>query len=234
VSSTPTPRLKRVAVAVAVVAAAVAGGWVIGTAIGDKRVNDRANDRAAQAKQRVERQLAADAAEARREREEARREHEAEAPDEALDKVNEQLLRSAKAGRRGDVARQEARITELARRQAAAEGAAEPTSKDPYERELDRFPINQPPLVAQQITSSDDHVLFVSVYKSHFCLKSPRERRQAVRETYEPIARSLRREKIRDFELLVVPVGQNAPRRSQALARASGRTVSLTSRGQRC
>jgi len=185
VSSAPTPRLKRVAVAVAVVAVAVAGGWVIGTAIGHKRANDRANhranDRAAQAKQRVERQLAEDAAEARREREEARREREAEAPDEALDKVNEHLLRAAKAGHRGDVARQEAKLAELTRRRAATEGPAEPSSKDPYERELDRVPIGQPPLIVQQITSSgDDHVLFASVFTSHFCLKSVRERRQAV------------------------------------------------------
>jgi len=115
------------------------------------------------------------------------RERQAEAPDEALEKVSEQLLRATKAGRRGDVARQGAKLAELTRGRTTTEGPAEPTSRAPYERELDRIRIGQAPLVVQQITSSgDDHVLFVSVLKSHFCLKSGGERRQAVRESYEP------------------------------------------------
>lgn len=77
-------------------------------------------------------------------------------------------------------------------------------------------------------------MLFVSVFKAHFCLKSATERRRAVRETYWPIARRLRQEKVDDFELLVVPLGQTAPRRSESLASARAGTVSLTSHGESC
>ena len=83
-------------------------------------------------------------------------------------------------------------------------------------------------------SGGDDHVLFVSVFRAHFCLKSVNERRQAVREAYQPIARRLRRAKIDDFELLVVPLGSTAPRRSQALATASRGRISLTRRGLSC
>lgn len=77
-------------------------------------------------------------------------------------------------------------------------------------------------------------MLFASVLEAHFCLKSARQRRQALRETYQPVARRQLRQEIDDFELFVVPASPDAPRRSQALAHATGGKVRLTSRGQRC
>ena len=226
-SSAPAPRLKWVAAAVVVVALTIGVGTLIGTEVGHKRASDRV-------KERAERERAIDAAAARREREDGRREREREAPEEIVDDANKALLRAAKAGRRDAVARQEATLDRLARRQAASQ-QDDPASQGPYGRELDRFPIKQRPLFAQQISSGpDDHVLFVSVFKAHFCLKSTTERRQAVRETYQPLARRLRERKIDDFELLVVPLASNAPRRAQALARVGGSTMSLTARGQSC
>ena len=229
-------RLKLVTALVVVLVLAVGMGWVIGAQIGDRRASDRARHRV---ERQVERQRAIDAAELRREREEERKEREeerkereAEAPDEVFDDATRQLLQAAKRGRRDAVARQETRLSELVRRRAATDQG--PAAEDPYERELDRFPIGQPPLVAQQISSSDDHVLFVSVFTAHFCLKSPSERRDAVRETYQPIARRLHKQRVDDFELLVVPLSSTAPRRSSALARAAGGSVSLTSLGQSC
>ena len=95
----------------------------------------------------------------------------------------------------------------------------EPTSEDPYERELDRFSVLQPPLVVQQLTSGDrNYVLFATGLEANFCLKSARQRRQPVRETYQPVARRLRRQEIDDFELFVVPAEPGAPRRSQAVS----------------
>ena len=211
----------------AIAALAIGLGTWIGTEIGQKRTADRAK-RAQEAGQR-ERDAAeaADAAEARRERR-------AEALDDAVEDANGELLRAAKAGRRDAVARQEAGLDQLARRQDAA-GTADQTSKDPFEHELERFPIKQPPLVAQQISSTDDdHVLFVSVHAAHFCLKSRTQRRQAIRVTHTPIATRLRSAGIDDFKLLVVPFGNRAPTRSQALAIAGRHGVAVTSRGRSC
>jgi len=227
VPSAPAPRLQRIAAALVVIAFTIGVGTLIGTEFGHRRAANQLKDRA-------ERIRASEAAKARREREETRREHEREAPEKAVDDANDALLRAAKAGRRGAVARQEATLDRLARRQAASK-QDDPISKHPYWREVDRFPIKEGPLFAQQIgTYGDGHLLFVSIFRAHFCLKSERERREAVRKTYEPIARRLHRRKIEDFELFVVPLGQTAPRRSAALARATDGTVVLTGRGQSC
>ena len=226
-SSAPAPRLKRVVVAVVVVALTIGVGTLIGTELGHRRAADRVREQAA-------RSQAADAAEARREREEFQQEREREAPEKTVDDANDALLAASKAGRRDAVARQEETLDRLARQQAATEQDAAP-AKHPFGRELDRFPIKRRPLFAQQISSgAGSHVLFVSVFKAHFCLKSAAEREQAVRATYQPIARRLREQNVDDLELLVVPVSSSGPRRSEALARAEGQTDSLTSRGRSC
>ena len=204
-SSGPTPRLKRVAVVVAALALAIAVGTLIGTEIGTEIGDKRADDRASRAKEKAERQraivAAADRREREREREQERREREQEAPENAIEKADAELLRAAKAGQRDAVARHEARLTELIRRQ----GTAQPAAEDPVERELDRFPIKQPPLLAQQISSDgDNHVLFVSVSMAHFCLKTASERQRAVRATYQPIARRLRQHPYGPLGILTV------------------------------
>jgi len=120
-----------------------------------------------------------------------------------------------------------------------ASDAAEPDRsgrpKDPYAREIEGFPIKQPPLVAQQITSSeDDHVLFVGVFRPYFCVKTPSERAQAGRAVYRPIARRLGRAGVHDFELVVTPVAKRAPERRDALAVGAAGSVELTRAGRRC
>ena len=129
VSPAPAPRLRRAALVVAALALSVGLGTVIGTDIGHRRVEDRASRAKVRAERQADRQRATDAAEERREREQERQEREQEVPEKALDEASKELLRAAKAGRRDVVARQEARLTQLARRLAVTEGAAEPTPR---------------------------------------------------------------------------------------------------------
>lgn len=118
---------------------------MIGTEIGHRRAANQLKDQAERLRAIGAADARAEREEVRREREEGRREREREAPEKVFDDANDALLRAAKAGRRDAVAREEATLTRLTRRQAAGE-QDEPTPKDPYKREVDRFPIKQRPL----------------------------------------------------------------------------------------
>lgn len=208
----------------------VLGIWIT-TEISHKRANDRA-------KQALRRDRAAEAKEQRELRQEKASEHKekaSEAVDTAVEDANRELLRAAKAGQRDAVARAEAKLTQLTRRQDASDKSTDRPPKDPVERELDRFPVKRPPLFAQQISSNgDDHVLFVAVARPLFCLKSPAARLRVVRTGYLPINHRLRSAGIKDFELVVTPRSNQAPARSDALAIGVAGKVSLTNRGNAC
>src|SRR5215212_5237834 len=206
-----------VAIACAALVAIALGAW-IGTGIGHRRAERKAQQ-----------------ADARAERREARQERSSAALDEALDRANRRLLQAARAGQSRAVARAEAALVRASRRADAADGGRGKLPKRPYAREVERFAIKRPPLVAQQITSSDDdHVLFVAVQRAYFCFKTAPERVRSVREVYLPIRRRLARAGVHDFEMVVGPPSSRAPTRSTAFAIARGSDVRLTGRGRRC
>ena len=211
----------------ACLAAIVLGAW-IGTGIGHRRAERRANRAAAVAAARAE-------AEGRQQQREERRERSSENREDAVENANAALLRAAQGGQRAAVRRAEAQLAAAGRRSDAADRDRSERPKDPYTREIEGFPIKQPPLVAQQITSSeDDRVLFAGVFRPYFCVKTPSERAQAGRAVYRPIARRLRRAGVHDFELVVTPVTKRAPERRDALAVGAAGSVELTRAGRRC
>ena len=211
-----------------VIVLTVGVGAFVGVQIGHKRAADR--DRAA-----AERARASARAEARAEKRELRQEKSSEALDNDVEAANRELIRAARAGQRGAVARAEARLTQASRRSDAAQESNQRPPKQPYARELDRFPVKRAPLFVQQITSSDeDHVLFVAVARPWFCLKSASDRIRRVHATYAPIDRRLRTAGIEDFRMVVTPITLQAPSRSNALAIASAGRVTLSTRGRAC
>jgi len=220
---------------VAVIAVTVGLGWWIGTEIAHKRAADRNRGAAERVRAAAERERASDAAEARKERQEQQEEQRLGTLDDAIDTANRELFHAAKAGRRTDVARAETALTRASQRRNAAHKPPAHRPKDPYVRELDSFPVKEPPLFAQQMTwSEDDHVLFLSVSRAYLCLKDPADRLRRVRETYAPVERRLRRAGIKDFEIVVTPVTPQAPTRSGALAKGAAGTVTLTNLGRAC
>src|SRR5215208_5401015 len=98
----------------AVIAAVIGLGWWIGVQIAHKRQDDRNRAAAERVRERdradFRRERAADAAEARKERRQKQAESRLDALDDAIERANGDLLRAAKAGRRGDVARAEAAL----------------------------------------------------------------------------------------------------------------------------
>jgi len=238
-SSTSSRSHGRVALILALIAAAMGLGLWVGVQIAHDRHDDRNRAVAERVRERgqadARRERAADAAEARKERRQKLAESRLDAMDDAIERANRDLLQAAKAGRRRDVARAEAALAQATRRRDAADKSPAHLPRDPFERELDGFPIKESPLFVQQVTSSDgDHKLFVSVSRPLLCLQSPADRPRRVHETYDPVERRLRGAGIEDFEMIVTPLTLQAPTLSDALVVASGDTVVLTSRGRAC
>ena len=226
-----SPRASRVAIAVILVSC-VGLGWWIGSEVSQRRSENELRERIARLRAQTQAEARKEREDIRKERAAERKQQVAESIDDKLEAANRNALRAARAGRRRDVARAESELHAIAARLAPN---ADSGSRDPFERELDRFPIKLPPLLAQQIMSGDgEHVLFVLVSRPYLCLKPPQDRARAVRQVYGPMQRRLRREGIRDFEMLVTPFTARAPTRSQALATGAHQRVVLTSRGRAC
>jgi len=144
---------RRLSIACAALVAISLGAW-IGTGIGHRRGERKSQQAEHATRARAE-------AAARKERRQKRQERSSEALDDTVDQANARLLRAAGARDRAAVVRAEAALAQATRRREAAQRGSTRPVKDPYVRELERFPITRPPLFAQQITSSeDDHVLF--------------------------------------------------------------------------
>ncbi len=151
--------------------------------------------------------------------------------EDAVDRADDELARAAKAHDPAGVAIAERKLDALASQEPAVSSRA----ADPFERELDEFAFKQSPLFVQQIESTQgSHVLFASVFREHFCLKSAEARLAAVRAVYRPIDARLRRAGVRDFSMLVVPLAETQANRSDALATATRGAVRLTPAGDRC
>ena len=101
-------------------------------------------------------------------------------------------------------------------------------------RMLDEFRFKQAPLYVQQVTSSDDHRIYVSVNRDAFCLLRARARLAAAAKVYEPADRRLRKGGVEDFEFILVPVAGTAPTDDRALAIGKRGRLRLTERGRNC
>src|SRR5215212_806813 len=118
-----------------------------------------------------------------------------EAVEARVEAANQRVLQAARSRDRPALAQAERSLTALRKREDAVEGAPDQPSTDPFERELDRFEFKQAPLFVQQITSSEnDRVLYTSVFRPQFCLKTPAERLDVVRQVYLPVNARLRRQ----------------------------------------
>lgn len=157
----------------------------------------------------------------------------ASAPADPVDQLVAARARAALAGDRQAVAATERRLDRLARRQPARMTGA--TGRGPFGRMLDAFRFKQAPLfVLQNQTTGGSHVLFSRVDRAAFCLQTPAARLAAVRRTYAPLDRGLRRHRVRDFVWYVVPIGTRAATPRGALAIGRGGRAALTTAGRTC
>lgn len=103
----------------------------------------------------------------------------------------------------------------------------------PFDRLVGRLPIRRPPLHVQQYISGDGHKLYAAVIRKRFCALSPTRRERAVSAFFRSADGTFRRGGVDDLELVVTPVSETLDR-LPALATASGKSVTLTSRGRDC
>ena len=107
-------------------------------------------------------------------------------------------------------------------------------AQDPYVRVLDDFRFKEAPLYVQQVESSSDHRLFVRVNRDAFCLNTVATRKEAATAVYERADTRLRRAGVRDFEFILVPLGEPAPNERDALAVGKAGRLRLTPTGRDC
>ena len=139
--------------------------------------------------------------------------------------------RAAAAGDRDAVARAERELDRLAEEDTETD---RPSDDDPYTRVVLGFPFKQAPLYVQQTESSSDHRLFVRVNQDAFCLAKPNDRLKAAAAVYAPADRQLRRDGVRDFEFILVPMTDSNPTEDDALAVGVNAQLRLTPKGRDC
>jgi len=93
----------------------------------------------------------------------------------------------------------------------------------------------QGPLYVQQLlTTTGESRAFAAVLRDYFCLLTEQARTEAAAAVYGPLQRRMRDEGVADFELIVIPVTQTAPRAEAALAVGREGRLRLTARGRAC
>jgi len=136
-------------------------------------------------------------------------------------------------GDRGGVARAERELDRLAEAEQEIETDS-PGSEDPYMRVVLGLGFKQAPLYVQQSISSSDHRLFVRVNEDAFCLMGVDERWDAAAAVYGPADEQLRRDGVRDFEFILVPLTDTDPTEDEALALGRNGRLRLTAKGRDC
>lgn len=170
------------------------------------------------------------------ERSEARQEAadaEEAAADMDIEAATQQVERAAKRKDRGALVKAERRLDRL----AANRPDKPSTAADPFVRFVDDVQYKRGPLYVQQTVSEGaSHILFVSVFKEQFCLKTPRARIAAVDAFFGPADAALRKERVDDAVLYIVPLSEpSLPERRDALAiRRSNSPTKLTAAGRGC
>lgn len=106
-------------------------------------------------------------------------------------------------------------------------------AETPFDRLVGRLPIRRPPLHVQQYITGDGHKVYAAVDRKRFCALSPARREQAVSAFFRSADGTFRRGGVDDLELVVTPVTETLDE-LPALATASGKSATLTSRGRGC
>ncbi len=155
------------------------------------------------------------------------------AADMALEATNAQLERAAKRQDRAAVVKAERRLDRLAARRPGEPS----TAADPFVRFVDDVQYKRAPLYVQQTVSEGaSHILFVSVFREQFCLKTPRARIAAVDAFFGPADAALHKEGVDDAVVYIVPLLEpSLPERRDALAIGRSDTpTKLTAAGRAC
>jgi len=154
--------------------------------------------------------------------------------EQAVDRANTELRRAARQEDRAAVLRAQRELDELAGEDPDPQ-AAGPGEEDGFSRAIAGLRFKQGPLYVQQLlTTTGESRAFAAVLRDYFCLLTEQARTEAAAAVYGPLQRRMRDEGVADFELIVIPVTQTAPRAEAVLAVGREGRLRLTARGRAC
>lgn len=104
-------------------------------------------------------------------------------------------------------------------------------SGTPFDKAVDRLPLDKPPLFVEQFVLDDSHELVVRTRPERFfCGKTEQERLATVQAYYDLAQKAMSAEGVDDFVLIVDGLRETGV--VKPLARGKGGRVSLTARGR--